>query len=238
MSGTQLSPLSSRATLQTVCIATLSTQHLQAYNAPQVHCLLNSTIPDALEELLQQVGLSSDNLLATPEVTPQDSNANRLLPCRPPPQPWKPFQPIEPKRNKRGRPNAPRQENGRFKNKCSSSTEKTFTAMPTISTTNEINPTFQMTFHFSLYDKLPPYENVLPVTTTASPYLNVPPVIISSSSCTYSNSDTLIPTPSTYVFPLFDQIAFDIISFLIQASPKSSSNSVQLNVLENMLHIQ
>ena len=182
------------------------------------------------------MGLSSDNLLATPEGTPQISNANRSLLCRPPPEPWEPFQPSEPKRNKRGRPNAPRQENGRFKGKCSSSTEKTLTAMPTVPTTSEINPTFQMTFHSSPYDNLPPYENVLPVTTTASPYLNVPPVIISSSSCTYSNSDTLIPTPSTFVFPSSDQIASDIISFLIQASPQSSSNSLQLIVLENMLH--
>ena len=149
MSATRPSLLSSRPTLQTACLATLPTQHSQAYNAPQVHCLLDSNSPDALEELLQQVGLSSVNLLTTPEVTPQVSNANRSLPCRPPPQPWEPFQPSEQKRNKRGRPNAPRQENGRFKSQCSSSTEKTLTAMPTVPTTSEINPTFQMTFHSS-----------------------------------------------------------------------------------------
>ena len=108
--------------------------------------------------------------------------------------------------------------------------------MPTVPTTSEINPTFQVTFHSSPYDNLPSYENVLPVTTTASPHLNVPPVIIFSSSCTYSNSDTLIPTPLTFVFALSDQIASDIILFLIQASPQSSSNSLQLIVLENMLH--
>ena len=102
------------------------------------------------------------------------------------------------------------------------------TTMPTVPTTSEINPTFQMTFHSSPYDNLPPYENVLPVTTTNLPYLNVPPVIISSSCCTNSNSDTLIPTPS-------DQIVSDIISFLIQASPHSLSNSLQLIVFENML---
>ena len=83
--------------------------------------------------------------------------------------------------------------------------------MPTLPTTSEINPTFQMTFHSSPNDNLPLYENVLPVTTTALPYLNVPPVIIYSSSCTYSNSDTLIPTPFTFVFPSSDQIASDII---------------------------
>ena len=136
MSATRPSLLASPPTLQTACLATLPTQHSQAYNAPQVHCLMDSTSPHALEKLLQQVGESSDNLLATPEGTPQVSNANRSLPCRPPPQTWEPFQPSEPKRNKRGRPNAPRQENGRFKSQCSSSTGKTLTAMPTVSTTS------------------------------------------------------------------------------------------------------
>ena len=58
MSATRPSPLPSRPTLQTAGLATLPTQHSQAYNAPQVHCLLDSNSPDALEELLQQVGLS------------------------------------------------------------------------------------------------------------------------------------------------------------------------------------
>ena len=93
-----------------------------------------------------------------------------------------------------------------------------------------------MTFHSPPNDHLPPYENVLRV-TTLSPYLNIPPVIISSSSCTYSNSDILNPTLSTFVFPSFDQIASDIISFLIQASPQSS-NSLQLIVFDSMLHKQ
>ena len=180
------------------------------------------------------MGLSSDNLLATPEVTPQVSNANRSLPCRPPPEPWEPFQTIEPKRNKFGRPNAPRKKNGQFKSQCSPSIEKTLTATPTVLTTSEINPNFSMTVHSSLYDNLPPYDNLLPV-TTVTPYVNVPPVIISSSSCTYSGNDTLVPTPSTFVFSSSDQIACNIISFLIQASPQSSSNSLQLIVLEYML---
>ena len=148
MSATRPSLLPSRPTLQTAGLATLPTQNSQAYNAPQVHCLLDSNSPDALEELLQQVGLSSDNLLATPEVTPQVSNANRSLPCRPPPQPWEPFPPREPKRNKRGRPNAFRQENGRFKSQCASSTKKTLIAMPTFPTTSKINSTFFNYFSF------------------------------------------------------------------------------------------
>ena len=180
MSATRPSPLPSRPTLQTAGLATLPTQHSQVYIAPKVHCLLDSNSPDALEQLLQQVGLSSDNLLATPEVTPQVSNANRSLPCRPSSEPWEPFQLSEPKRNNRGRPNAPIQENGRFKTQFSSSTEKT-SATPIVSTTCEINPPLPMTFYSSPYDNLPPYENVLPV-TTVSFYFNVPPVIISSSS--------------------------------------------------------
>ena len=217
MSMIRPSPLPSRPTLQMAGVTKFPTKHSQVYNAHQVHCLLDSNSPDALEKLLQHVGLSLDNLLATPEVTPRVSNANWSLPCRPLPKLWEPFQPSEAKQNKRKRPNAPRQENNRFNNQCSSSRDKTLTATPTVPTTNEINPTFPMTFHSSPYDNLPPYENVLLVTTTVSPYPNVPPVIIFSSSFTYSNSDTLIPTLSIFVFPIFDQIACDIISFLIQA---------------------
>ena len=253
MSGTRPSSLPSRPTLLTAGLATLPTQHSQAYNAPQVHCLLDSNSPDALEELLQQVGLSSDNLLATPELTPQVSNANRSLPCRPLPQLWE-FQPSEPKRHKRGRPNAPRQKNGQFKSQCSPSMEKTLTAMPTIPTTSEHNAIISMTFHSSPYENLPSYVNLSSVmntnssfttpavVTTISPYANVPPVISSSCSTTYSvsntysSSNTLIPTPLTFAFPSSKQIACDIITLLVQFSPQSSSNTLPLIVLENMLH--
>ena len=40
-----------------------------------------------------------------------DANANRLLPIRPPPEPWEPFQPTEAKRNERERVNEPSIEN-------------------------------------------------------------------------------------------------------------------------------
>ena len=109
MSATLPSTLPSRLTLQTASLTTMTAQHSQAYNAPVVPCLLDSNSPDALDKLLQQVGLSSDNLLVTPEVTPQVSNANRSMQCRPPLQPWE-FQPSEPMRNRRGRPSAPRQK--------------------------------------------------------------------------------------------------------------------------------
>ena len=231
MSMTRTSPLPSRPTLPMASSSTLHTQCLQVYKTPQAPCLLDSSSANALEQLLQEIGLSSDNLLATPEVTPQISNANRSLPSCPQPQPWE-FQPSEPKRNKRGRPNAPRQEKGRFKSQCSPSMEKTLTTMPTFPTTSDHNASLTMTLHSSPYENLPSYENLSSVmntnstfitpsavVTTVSPYVNVPPVISSScslsSSNTYSSSNTLIPTPSTFAFPSSEQIACDIITFLV-----------------------
>ena len=248
MTSTRPNALQNRPTLQTANFATLSTQQSQVYNEPQAHCSLDSNTADALEELLQQVGLSSDNLPATPEMTPQVQNANRSLPSRPPPQPWE-FQPSKPKRNTRGKPNAPRQENGRFKSQCLPSMEKTLTATATIPTTSEHNATLTMTFHSSPYENLPLYENLSSVmnntssfitpsavVTTVSPYVNVPPVISSSSSTTYTSSNTLVPTYSTFAFLIYEQIACDIITFLVQSSPQSSANTLPLIVLENMLH--
>ena len=133
--------------------------------------------------------------------------------------------------------------------------EKTLTAMPTIPTTSEHNAIFSMTFHSSPYENLPSYVNLSSVMntnssfitpsavcTTISPYANVPPVISSSCSTTYSVSNTyycsnsLVPTPLTFAFPSSEQIACDIITFLVQSSPQSSSNTLPLIVLENMLH--
>ena len=184
-------------------------------------------------------------------MTPTVSNANRSPAFRPLPQPWE-LQPSEPKRNERGRPNAPRQENGQFNSQCSPSMEKTLTAMTNILTTSEHNATLTMTFHSSPYENLPSYENlsyvmntnssfITPsaVVTTISPYVNVSPVISSSCSTTYSvsntysSSNTLVPTPLTFDFPSSEQIACDIITFVVQSSPKSSSNTLPLNVLEN-----
>ena len=60
--------------------------------------------------------------------------------------------------------------------------------------------------------------------------------IINSITYSYFYSDTLLPTPSNFLFPLSKQIASDIIQFLIQASKNKSSNNLQLVVLENMLN--
>ena len=131
--------------------------------------------------------------------------------------------------------------------------EKTLTAMPTIPTTSEHIAILSMTFHFSLYENLPSYENLSSVMNTnssiitpavvtiISPYANVPPVISSSFSTnysvsnTYSSSNTLVLTPLTFAFPSSEQIACDIITSLVQSSPQSSSNTLSLLVLENML---
>ena len=70
-----------------------------------------------------------------------------------------------------------------------------------------------------------------------SPYVNIPSMIsLNSTTYLYSYSDTLLPTPSNFVFPSSEQIASDIIYFLVQASPHKSSNNLQLVVLENMLN--
>ena len=162
---------------------------------------------------------------------------------------------VSTKRTKSGRPNAPRQENGRFKSQCSPSMEKTLTAMPTIPTASEHNAILSMTFHSSSYENLRSFENLSSVintnssfitpstvVTTISPHANVHPVIFSSCntvyfvSNTYSSSNTLVPTILTIAFFTSEQIACYIISFLIQSSPQSSSNTLPLIVLENMLH--
>ena len=57
------------------------------------------------------------------------------------------------------------------------------------------------------------------------------------SSSNYSNSysNILLPTLSNFEFPSSEQIASDIIHFLVQASPHTIPNKLQLVVLENML---
>ena len=60
-----------------------------------------------------------------------------------------------------------------------------------------------------------------------SPYVNIPFMIsFNSTTHSYSYSDTLLPTPSNFVFFSSEQIASDIIYFLVQASPHKSSNNL------------
>ena len=204
MSTSRPSPLSSRPTFQMASSSTMLTQCSQMNNTLKAPCLLDTNSADALKQQLHKVGLSSDNLLAIPEETPQVSNANRSLLSRPPPQPRE-FQPSKRKRNKRGRPNAPRQKNGRFKIQFSLSIKKTLTAMPTIPTTSEHNATLTMTLHFSPYENLPAYKNLSSVMntnswfitpsaviTTVSPYINVSPVISLSSRFSSSNTYSVL----------------------------------------------
>ena len=227
------SQLQLNPTLQTASSLTHSTPDSQPYSTLQAPFSTDLSSADALEELLQQVGLSSTNLLATPEQC-----ENRPLLHRPPPQPWDPTQQSEPKRNKRGRVNAPRQQNGRFQSLTSLTTERT----PTLPTTSEASTSLKMTI------RTPAYANLPPEFITSSPYVNVSSNIItqsstsalysvtsSNSSSTSTYSDTLLPsTPSYFPFPSSDQLASDLLSFLVQVSPQSAS-SLHLLVLENTL---
>ena len=75
------------------------------------------------------------------------------------------------------------------------------------------------------------------LTSINQPYVNHPFVIYSNSiNYSYSYSDTFIPLPVHFVFPSSDQIAYDIIHSLVQASPHTSPNNLQLVVFENMLN--
>ena len=78
----QLNPMQ-----QTASSLTHSTPDSQPYSTLQAPFSMDLSSADALEELLQQVGLSSTNLLATPEQC-----ENRPVLDRPPPQPWDPTQ--------------------------------------------------------------------------------------------------------------------------------------------------
>ena len=171
------------------------------------------------------------------KLKPLELNANRLLPIRLPPEPWEPFQPTEAKQNKRERVNAP-------------SIENTSTALPTLPKTSENTADLRLTTFENLppiMDPTSPFINAFPFNNTGSlsppiistnqPYVNFPPVKFSSiTNYFYSNDNTLLPTRSTFVFPSSEQIASDIIHFLVQASSQTSPNNLRLFVFENMLN--
>ena len=56
-----------------------------------------------------------------------------------------------------------------------------------------------------------------------------------STNYFYSYSNTSLPTLSNFEFLSSEQIAIDIIHFLVQASPHQLPNNLQLVVFENML---
>ena len=154
---TKSSPIPRLPMLPTATSSTLSTPDLQLCNMHLAPYLLDSNSADALEQLLQSVGLSSENLFATPQLMPQEPNANLTLPSRPQPDPLDFCQPSEPKRNRRGRLNALRLENGRFKSQCSPTKKKTMTKVPTAftTTTSENSKSLKITFRVSPYENLP-----------------------------------------------------------------------------------
>ena len=150
-----------------------------------------------------------------------DLNANRRLPSRPLPERWEPLQPTEVKQHKRERMNTPFAEN-------------TSPALPTV----PINCENIQNHELSTYENVPSIQNItLPYidedlhnyTNSLTPpsnisskqsYVNIPPIIDSSSiDYSYFYSKTLLTANSNFEFPSSEQIATDILHFLIEASP-------------------
>ena len=165
-----------------------------------------------------------------------DPNANRSLPSRPIPERWEPFQPTEVKQNNRERMNTP-------------SAENTSTALPTVSKTCEDIKNHELLTYKnvpSIQNATLPYidEDLHNYTISLTPpsnistkqfYVNIPLIIDSSRiDYFYFYSKTLLTAHSNFEFPSSEQIATDILHFLIEASPHTSSNRIQLFVLENM----
>ena len=154
-----------------------------------------------------------------------DSNANRPLPSRPLPERWGLLEPTEVKQSKRERMNTP-------------SADNTSTALPTVPKTCEDIQNHEL----STYENVPSIQNAtLPYIdeylhnytisltppsniSTKQSYVNIP-FIIDSSSIDYSYfySKTLLTEHSNFEFPSSEQIATDILYFLIEASPHTSS---------------
>ena len=164
-------------------------------------------------------------------------NANRPLPSRPPPKPLEPFQPTETNQNKLKIMNAP-------------SLEKTSSAIPTVPNRSGNSEDTRLTTYENLpliMDPTSPFINACSINNTVSlsppsiistnqPYVNLSPFNYSSNTnFSYSYSNTFFPIPLNFVFSSSEQIASDIIHFLVQASPHASPNNLQLVVFENML---
>ena len=170
-----------------------------------------------------------------------DPNANRPLPSSHVFKRWEPFQPTEVKLNNRERMNTP-------------SAKNTSTALPTIPKICEDIQNHKL----STYENVPSIQNAtlpyidedlhnytisltLPSNiSTKQSYVNIPAIINSSSiDYSYFYSKTLLTAHSDFEFPSSKQIATDILHFLIEASPHTSSNRIQIFVLQtiyNFLH--
>ena len=226
-------------TPQMACSATLSTPDSQLFETLPAPLSTDSSSAAALEELLQQVGLSSENMLETPEPYARSTASSSATAGA--------VGSIAPKRTeaKQARKEeAPRLPNGTVSKSNSQSTEKT----PTAPTTSEQETTLKMKIRVSSYANLPP------VFSSDSTYANLPTVIASSSSTTsysvtasnnsssYTYSDTLTPstlnqnTSSFFEFPSSENLASDLVAFLVQISPQPhSASQLHLLALENML---
>ena len=171
------------------------------------------------------------------ELKPLEPNSNRPLPIRSAPERWENVQTTEAEQNKRKRMNAP-------------SITEASSAILHVFEKNKISADFQLMTYENLppiMDPTSPFINAYPINNTVllltplssinQPYVNFPLVIYSNSiNYSYSYSDTVIPSPVHFGFPLSDQIASDIINVFVQASPHTSPNNLQLGVLENMLN--
>ena len=166
-----------------------------------------------------------------------ESNSNRPLPSRPPPESWENVHTTKTKRNRRKKINEP-------------SIKETSSAIPTLLEKKNNRADFQLTKYENLppiMDPTSPFINAFPINNTVSlttplssinqPYVNLRLVIYSNSiNYSYSYSDTFLPLPEHFVFPTSNQIASDIIHVFVHASPHTSPNNLQLVVLENMLN--
>ena len=168
-----------------------------------------------------------------------EPNANRPLPSSQLPEPWMLFQSTNPKRNKCERTNPP-------------SMKKISFAIPTVPTNSEnsvdlrhstyknlpsiMDPTSRFKNAYFINDTVcsPTFHSLISV---ESHYVNIPRIIsLSSTTYSYSYREPLLSTPLNFVFPSSEQIASDIIHFLVQASPHKSSNNLQLVLVDNMLN--
>ena len=114
------------------------------------------------------------------------------------------------------------------------------TKVPTAptTTTSENSASFKMTFRVSPYENLPhimdansPFINDTSVISSESHNVNVPTVIYSSSNnnCSYSISDTLVPTLSLLFFLHLSKLRVTL--FLLSFKRRHSQHALVYNCL-------
>lgn len=172
------------------------------------------------------------------KLKPLETNVNRLLSSRPPPERCEPFQPTEPKRNKREKLNV-----RVIENKSSpvlnvlkiSENSAVLTLLPYENLPFSMNSNLPFRNASSINNPVSLFLSF--IISTTQTYLNVPLVIYSNRiNYAYTYSDTLLPTLSNFVFLSSEQIASKIIYFFVKASPHTTSNMLKLFLFDNMLN--